>query len=202
MAASEARYVDGEPPVHADEGQEPSEFDPAVESTFTAMTSNVSANMPLLSSVFGGAESTGFDYDAFETFILGLGLRHFSPNEFLALGNRNRAGACAGKNHLPPRHLWQNIANTALMIDEIRARLGTPIFITSAYRSPAYNTCIGGVAGSQHMRFNALDWYSTSGTPAQWEAVANAVKASDPRFRGFVKDYPSQNFVHIDTRDA
>lgn len=198
LAAEEPRAPQGD-----GEGNEPSDYDPAVERAFGAVSTDVSANVALLTPLFGGAESTGFNHAAFEAFIQGLGLRYFSASEFLVLGGQNNSGPCAGKNYLPPSSLWPNIANTAQMIDEIRHRLNAPVYITSGYRSPAYNSCIGGAAASQHMRFNALDWYCTSHSRAYWRQTAEAVRASDmSRFNGFIDDYVNGNFVHIDTRHA
>jgi uncharacterized protein YcbK (DUF882 family) len=87
------------------------------------------------------------------------------------------------------------------MLDAIRTRLDTAVFITSAYRSPEYNRAVGGVPASQHLNFNALDWRCGTGNPGDWRAVAEAVRDESPgRFGGFIDDYES--FVHIDTRDA
>jgi len=203
LAEIEVRFSKGDwQTIKADdEGVEPSEFDPAVEHAFSATSSNSETTISRLTNLFGGAESTGFDLADFEAFIQSLGLRHFSASEFLVQGGQNASGRCAGRNTLPPRALWPNIANTARMIDAIRERLNAPVFITSAYRSPTYNSCIGGATASQHMRFNALDWYCTSHTRSRWRQVAESVRASNlARFDGFIDDYPSGNFVHIDTR--
>lgn len=149
----------------------------------------------------GTAESAGggFPMNRFRTFVNGLGLRHFSAEELLFLGHSNApGGSCAGRNSPPPESLWNNIANTAQMLDEIRHRLGAPCRINSAYRADPYNRCVGGESGSLHMRFNAIDFRCDSGTSAQWHSVAKAVRASDPKYRGGIGKY--NTFVHIDTR--
>ena len=153
-------------------------------------------------SMFGDLDTSSFDFDAFGRFIDGLQLRHFSAVEFLFLGSSNQPGRgrCAGKNELPTQDLWGNIAKTARMLDEIRARLHAPINILSAYRNEAYNRCVGGEAGSLHMRFNAIDWTCASGTPDGWLEVARAVRASSPDFIGGIGFYPDKRFIHIDTR--
>jgi N-acetylmuramoyl-L-alanine amidase len=160
------------------------------------------ANLLTLQRVFGGVESASFDYDAFDSFIHGLGLRHFQPIEFLTMGGGNASGSCAGKNRLPPKSEWPNLANTARMIDEIRERLGAPVNITSAYRSPAYNSCIGGATSSYHKSFKALDWVCSSGTARDWHRVAKEVRSSTTAFRGGIGLYIGSNFVHIDTRGS
>lgn len=141
----------------------------------------------------------GFDMQAFKAFVAGLGLRHFGPEELLFMGNSNAAGAsCAGRNSPPPANLWPRIANTARMLDEIRHRIGASCRILSAYRAPAYNSCIGGESASLHMSFNAIDFRCTSGTSTQWRDLARTVRSSNPAFKGGIGLYSS--FVHIDTR--
>jgi N-acetylmuramoyl-L-alanine amidase len=200
LATSEARFVARSGMlISDDEGKEPDDFDPSLPAIFSGMSANANANLELLSSVFGGVESTGFDHAAFEAFIDGLNLRYFSANEFLFLGNSNNSGSCKGKNSLPPQSLWPRLTNTALMIDEIRHRLDASVTISSAYRAKPYNTCIDGATKSQHMNFNALDWRCSAGTPADWFKVATDLRTEDPgRFNGFIKQY--NTFVHIDTR--
>ncbi|WP_295879953.1 D-Ala-D-Ala carboxypeptidase family metallohydrolase [uncultured Thiohalocapsa sp.] len=143
----------------------------------------------------------GGDYfEDFETFLGNLGIEHFAPHEFLVMGVGNAAGRCAGKNSLPPRRLWPELTNSALMIDEIRRRLGAAVIITSAYRSKPYNTCIydGQDNNSLHKRFNALDWVCREGGVSDWHRVAREVREADPSFIGGIGRYRS--FIHIDTR--
>lgn len=164
---------------------------------------------PFARAFVEGAMDAGFlmpeaapaaDARDFSNFINGLNLRHFAPDEFLVMGGSNASGRCAGRNTFPPRELWPNIANTAIMLDEIRERMGASIRTLSCYRSPAYNTCIGGESASLHMRFNAIDFTCSAGTPEIWRRVASAIRASDRRFLGGIGVYPSSRFVHIDTR--
>lgn len=143
-------------------------------------------------------EAPGFDMAAFRAFVATLGLRHFSADELLFMGNSNASGSCQGKNSLPPQALWPRIADTARMLDEIRQRLGSPCRVLSVYRSPPYNSCIGGESGSLHMQFNAIDFRCITGTSTQWHTVAKAVRSSKTAFKGGIGLYSS--FVHIDTR--
>jgi len=136
----------------------------------------------------------------FQHFVDGLGLRYFSARELLFLGGSNESGTCAGLNDLPPEALWPNIAKTARMLDEIRHRLGYSVTILSGYRSPDYNRCIGGEAGSLHMRFNAIDFVGSKDNSRTWWEVAKSVRLSDPDFKGGIGYYRVKKFVHIDTR--
>ena len=140
------------------------------------------------------------DYADFDAFIKSLGLKNFSTDEFLILGGGHNApgGACFGKNTYPPRNVWANIAKTAQVIDHLRDRLGKPIAITNAYRSPAYNACIGGATASQHVQFRALD-FRVSGMNAPDVAQAlRYLRDKEGFFKGGVGRYNS--FTHVDTR--
>lgn len=168
----------------------------------TAAAGDPMAAEALVARMFGDLEANGFDAAKFNEFIAGLGLRYFTPVEFLFLGSSNASGPCANKNGLPPQSLWQRLANTARMLDEIRHRLGAPVRILSCYRNQAYNACVRGEPQSLHMRFNAIDWRCDSGNAMAWRDVARAVRASDSRFQGGIGTYVGQNFVHIDTRGS
>ena len=140
------------------------------------------------------------DLADFVKFIEGLKLKNFTPDEFLFMGASNSAGKCKAKNTFPPKKLWKNITNTALMLDAIRTELGVPIRILSCYRSPEYNSCVGGEDNSFHMRFYAIDFCCAEGTPEVWRRVADRLRSSDKRFVGGIGVYPKRGFVHIDTR--
>ena len=164
-------------------------------------------DMEMLKGAFGGLaadgfESGGFDFAEFSAFVAGLGLQHFKAAELLYMGSSNQSGRCRNTNAPPPKSLWPNIANTARMLDRIRARLGHPIRILSAYRSPAYNTCLSGAGRSRHMEFNAIDFTSSGGSVGDWHRIATEVRASEPAFAGGVGRYDRQNFIHIDTRGS
>lgn len=140
------------------------------------------------------------DYADFDAFIKSLGLKNFATDEFLILGGSHSTpgSACAGKNTYPPRGLWTHIAKSAQVIDHLRDRLGKPIAITNAYRAPSYNACIGGAKGSQHMKFNALD-FKVSGMAAPDVAQAlRWLRDKEGFFKGGIGRYNS--FTHIDTR--
>lgn len=161
---------------------------------------DLAAATAVVESMFAGVDVATFDFPAFEEFIRGLKIMHFTPMEFLFLGSSNTSGKCKGKNRLPPKALWPNIAKTARMLDRIRATLGAPISILSGYRSEAYNDCVDGKPGSPHKRFNAIDWRCTSGSVSEWATVARQVRASHSDFRGGIGIYPGKRFIHIDTR--
>ncbi len=141
--------------------------------------------------------SSWSEAEEFDAFITGLGLHFFSPSEFLVKGGSNSSGNCAGRNGNPPRDLWPNIAATARVLDQLRARLGYSVTLTSAYRTPPYNACISGAQFSQHVRFNAADFQGSSGSPSQWADALREMRDSNV-FRGGIGRYAT--FIHVDTR--
>lgn len=78
-------------------------------------------------------------------------------------------------------------------LQKLRNTLGKPLLITSAYRSAAHNSKVGGVPNSQHRLGKAFDVRMENQDPAHFEAVA---KASG--FTG-IGHYPKSGFMHIDT---
>ena len=133
---------------------------------------------------------------AFAKFIDPLHLRHFAADEFLIRNTRGKV-----TNSLPPRELWENIIQTALVIDEIREIAAAPIKIHSAYRSPEYNKAVGGERNSFHMRFMALDFSCSKKTPKELQKIAKSLrgkKFGGRVFRGGIGLYPT--FLHVDCR--
>jgi len=203
IAESIARERAAAAPSGGNDIHEFAEVDPGAGFDVSRLGFGVEADTQVLGRIFAGVESAGFDMAAFEAFIRGLGLSHFQPAEFLFLGNSNAPGArCGGRNGLPSAELWNNIARTARMLDEIRKRLGARIDILSCYRNASYNACVGGEDHSLHMRFNAVDWTCAAGTVEQWHRVAVEVRRGTPEFTGGIGRYDGRGFVHVDTRGA
>jgi len=101
---------------------------------------------------------------------------NFSPEEI----------ACRGDGNI-------RINEPALdKLQSLRDRLGVPLIVHSAYRSPAYNRQVGGAKHSMHLQGAAFDISMANHDPVGFEAAARAVD-----FTGF-GFYPRQNFMHID----
>lgn len=129
---------------------------------------------------------------AFQRLLDKWGVVNFTAREFFYRG--------AGDEKLklntdPPPALWPNMERTAKTLQLARTRLGKPIRITSAYRSPAYNKRIGGVSNSTHVQFNALDLVTAK--PATLYLVLLDLRR-EGAFKGGLGLYSS--FVHLDTR--
>lgn len=83
-----------------------------------------------------------------------------------------------------------------MVLQTIRSHFGVPVVIHSAYRTPQYNTTVGGVAHSQHCYGTAADISVKGQTPA---AVAAYVRQLMPDWGG-VGIYDT--FTHIDVRET
>lgn len=140
-----------------------------------------------------------------ENFIDGLGLRHFKGRELTPYWSRTCGNV---RNSEPSRTLWNNLARTLTVLDQLRSDLGVPIVITSSYRDPDYNICVGGVGDSQHSSGRAVDFVARGGNAAQWAAKLRSYRGrtfnipgiGNYVFRGGIGTYSSRNFVHLDTR--
>lgn len=91
---------------------------------------------------------------------------------------------------------WRETRAKALAeaFEALRAAVGLPLTILSAYRTPAHNRRVGGAKNSQHVQGRALDLLPPRGwTPEQLAAVAAGI----PAIRG-IGLY--QTFTHIDVR--
>lgn len=107
----------------------------------------------------------------------------------------------ACKDGTPYPATWRETRAVMLAVEfeRIRAAVGAPIRVGSAYRTAAHNRRIGGAKFSQHVEGRALDLYPPDG----WTM---------PRFYGVVREvalrpesaiyglglYPT--FVHVDVR--
>lgn len=81
-------------------------------------------------------------------------------------------------------------------LQALRDRLGKPLILRSAYRSPEHNRRVGGAPRSKHMDGTAFDIAMSNHNPAEFEAAAREVG-----FLGF-GTYPRSGFMHIDLGPA
>lgn len=81
-------------------------------------------------------------------------------------------------------------------LQALRDRLGKPLIIRSAYRSPEHNRAVGGAKASKHMDGTAFDIAMSNHDPAEFEAAAREVG-----FLG-IGFYPRSGFIHIDLGPA
>lgn len=81
-------------------------------------------------------------------------------------------------------------------LQALRDRLGKPLIIRSAYRSPEHNRRVGGARHSKHMDGTAFDIAMANHDPVAFEAAAREMG-----FLGFGY-YPRSGFMHIDLGPA
>lgn len=81
-------------------------------------------------------------------------------------------------------------------LQALRKRLGKPLILRSAYRSPEHNRAVGGAPRSKHMEGTAFDIAMANHDPVAFEAAAREVG-----FQGFGY-YPRSGFMHIDLGPA
>ncbi|WP_210880000.1 YcbK family protein [Roseovarius autotrophicus] len=105
---------------------------------------------------------------------------NFSPTEIACRGT--------GQLKLHPEALDK--------LQALRDRLGKPLIVRSAYRSPEHNRAVGGAKASKHMDGTAFDIAMSNHDPMTFEAAAR-----DVGFLGF-GFYPRSGFIHIDLGPA
>jgi hypothetical protein len=127
----------------------------------------------------------------FQKLLDAQGTRYFDADEVFYRGARD---AKLNLNTDPPRSLWPSLLAVTKVADEARHRLGKPLKINSAYRSPAYNRAISGSSGSIHMRGGALD---LSGSPVTLRRILREMR-DEGLFKGGIGRYPT--FTHVDVR--
>jgi zinc D-Ala-D-Ala carboxypeptidase len=77
-------------------------------------------------------------------------------------------------------------------LQALRDRLGKPLIVCSAYRSPEHNRAVGGATCSKHLDGVAFDIAMANHDPVAFEAAAREVA-----FLGF-GFYPRSGFIHVD----
>jgi len=90
--------------------------------------------------------------------------------------------------NLPTWEGIEKLNNLAVnYLDPLREAWGSPITITSGYRSPELNKIVGGVSNSAHQYFEAVDLQPKDTSPREVE-----------KFFDFIKDYFTSNKINID----
>ena len=124
---------------------------------------------------------------------------HLTLDDFVWSGVAQQLGI---NNDLPPG-LLDAAKRTAAMFESICAELSTqagcdvPVFLSSAYRSPALNTAVGSRPNSEHTKALALDFTAPSfGSPL---VVCRALRPCLARL-GIGRITPEYSWVHVSTR--
>ena len=113
--------------------------------------------------------------------------RNFSLHEF----------ACRDGSQVPPE-LISNVTLLAENLQVLRDYIGKPIMVISGYRSPSYNTKIGGAKRSQHMVAKAGDLKVTGMHPDDVRSAILHLIEEGKMMQGGVGRYTT--FTHYDVR--
>lgn len=113
---------------------------------------------------------------------------NFSYNEFISPRDPVRE---------IPRELWGNLQKLMTSLEVIRKELGVSMKINSGYRSPGYNSKVGGASRSQHMYAKAAD-IATSLPPSKVYKTIIRLMDEGKIAKGGIGRY--RNFTHYDVR--
>ncbi|MGE9268118.1 MAG: D-Ala-D-Ala carboxypeptidase family metallohydrolase [Verrucomicrobiales bacterium] len=140
-------------------------------------------------------KAQGSSLENYARYLQSLDLKMVTIQQVVSAHARRKGSVW---NSLPPRSMWRNIGKTLQAADKVAMTLGRPVKdVTSAYRSPAYNSrCPGAKSRSYHTKNNALD-LKFSASPYSVASVARRLR-SQGVFKGGIGRYSS--FTHIDTR--
>lgn len=81
--------------------------------------------------------------------------------------------------NIPPPNVIANLRRTAWLLEDVRALVGRPVSVSSAYRSPALNQAVGGALNSAHMLGLAADIVASGVLP---RALALLIRESNIQF--------------------
>lgn len=107
---------------------------------------------------------------------------HFTLDEL----THSEVAARKGLDNTPTEAEIANLKRLAAMLEQVRALLGKPIQINSAYRSKAVNDAVGSKDSSQHRIGCAADIRVAGMTP---DEVCRAIIASDIQYDQIIREF-------------
>jgi len=116
---------------------------------------------------------------------------HFTLAEFTA----SQTAARRGIVNTPPPEVLARLKVTAAGMEKVRAVLGKPVTVSSAYRSPALNKAVGGAKNSAHVEGWAVDFNCHAyGTPLE---VARKIQSAGIAYDQIIYEFGPRGWVHI-----
>lgn len=115
---------------------------------------------------------------------------HFTLDEFLV----SETAARLGIDNTPTPEVLSNLTRLATVLEDVRARLGKPIIITSGYRSPELNKAVPGSSWkSMHQYGLAADFICPGfGSPLY---VCRAIADTNIQYDQLIHEFG--NWVHF-----
>jgi len=121
-----------------------------------------------------------------------------SPNFSLSQLVYSETAEKNGIDNTPPPEIVDNLKRLAAGLESVRALLGAPLEISSAYRCAALNEAVGGSGASQHLQGLAVDFCCPAfGTPLE---IAREIQRSGLEFDQCILEYG--RWVHLSFSDA
>ncbi len=99
-------------------------------------------------------------------------------------------------NQPTPAHL-ANLKIAAAGMEKVRAALGKPILVNSAYRSATVNRKVGGVPTSAHCQGYAVDFRVTGMSPLE---ICRAIVAAGIKFDQLIEENGRWTHISFDPR--
>lgn len=119
---------------------------------------------------------------------------HFTLAEFTA----SQTAARRGIPNTPPADVLARLKVTAAGMEKVRAALGKPVTVSSAYRSPALNKAVGGAKNSAHVEGWAVDFNCHAyGTPLE---VARKIQSAGIAYDQIIHEFGSWVHISFDPR--
>lgn len=117
-----------------------------------------------------------------------------TPNFALAELTASEIASRRGLDNTPGTKELSNLKRLAEFLEEVRALLGKPILINSAYRSKAVNDAVGSSDRSQHLLGCAADLRVPGMTP---RAVCEAVMAANMPYHQLILEFDAWTHISI-----
>ena len=107
-----------------------------------------------------------------------------------------------GYDNTPSADELQNLKRLAALLEEVRAVLGRPVLVNSAFRSKLVNDAVGSKDSSQHRKGCAGDIRVLGMIPRE---VVKAIRASDIKYDQLIQEFSTPQgggWTHISVPDT
>lgn len=114
---------------------------------------------------------------------------HFTLDEL----THSETAARLGIDNTPPADVVETLRRTAAYLEDVRARLGVPLIVSSGYRCLLLNRALKSRDDSQHVKGEAVDFIAPAfGKPRQ---IVDALRDSEVAYDQLLLEF--DRWVHI-----